>query len=187
MWRTLQEWWRRGGGGASAHRRSADGAHDDARGGHHEGPSARQAHESDEHVRRSPARPPPPHRRAAPHTRYRSYDTHTHPNASSHRSAAGRRKKRDKKQPSATSAADEAELEDAREAAEAAAVRPALAPQVQFDPDTGRIIIDDSTLTHVRQNPSNRAAGTLGRAVAEGESTVTSASCECLLCCADIE
>ena len=60
-------------------------------------------------------------------------------------------------------------------------MRPALAPQVQFDPDTGRIIIDDSTLTHVRQNPSNRAAGTLGRAVAEGESTVTSASCECLL------
>ena len=113
--------------------------------------------------------------------RDRSCDTHTHPNASSHRSAAGRRKKRDKKQPSATSAADEAELEDAREAAEAAAVRPALAPQVQFDPDTGRIIIDDSTLTHVRQNPSNRAAGTLGRAVAEGESTVTSASCECLL------
>jgi hypothetical protein len=67
------------------------------------------------------------------------------------RSAARRRKARDKQRlASATSAADEAELEEAREAAEAAAVRPSLAPQVQFDPDTGRIIIDEGTLTHVR-------------------------------------
>ena len=66
-------------------------------------------------------------------------------------SAARRRKARDKQRlASATAAADEAELEESREAAEAAAVRPSLAPQVQFDPDTGRIIIDEGTLTHVR-------------------------------------
>ena len=65
-------------------------------------------------------------------------------------SAARRRKSREKELASGISAADEAELEESREAAEAAAVRPSLAPQVQFDPDTGRIIIDEGTLTHVR-------------------------------------
>ena len=65
--------------------------------------------------------------------------------------ASRRRNAREKKRlASATSVADEAELEESREAAEAAAVRPSLAPQVQFDPDTGRIIIDEGTLTHVR-------------------------------------
>ena len=91
-------------------------------------------------------------------------------------SSSGRRKKKEKQRVSDTAAADDQEQEEADEAAAAAAIKPSLAPQVQFDPETGRIIIDDSTLTHVRLNPSNRGAYSLGRAVNEGESTVTSAS-----------
>ena len=97
--------------------------------------------------------------------------------------AAGRRKKREKQRSSTAAAAaaaaaeaDAAEQDEAQAAAAAAAAKPSLAPQVQFDPETGRITIDEGTLTHVRLNPSNRTAGSLGRPVNEGESTVTSAS-----------
>ena len=48
--------------------------------------------------------------------------------------------------------------------------KPSLAPQLRFDAETGRIIIDEGSLTHVRQNPSNSLArgGAHGLLVNEG-------------------
>ena len=90
--------------------------------------------------------------------------------------SSGRKKKREKQRLSDTAAADDMHQEEEEDAAAAAAVKPSLAPQLMFDPETGRIMIDEQTLTHVRLNPSNSGVSQLGRAVNEGESTVTSAS-----------